>query len=85
MSIYDHFHFSQMEEPITPQTNNKLKSVIYHPFHSHSSTSDSSIRYPSHILDNYNYQRQTPSSVIQQNLYQSISTRPQTGLDKTYF
>ncbi len=82
MSIYDHFHFSQMEEPIIHQTNNKLKSVTYHPFHSHSSTSDSS---PSHILDNYNYQRQAPSSAIQKNLYQSISTRPQTGSDKTYF
>jgi hypothetical protein len=88
MSIYDHFHFSSMDESIIPQINNEIESLTYHSSHNYSSssassTSDSSTthspRSPSHLLDNYTYQRQISSSLIQPKLNQSVSTRIQTG------
>jgi hypothetical protein len=82
MSIYDHFHNSSTEEPIISQTNNELESLIYHPFHNHPSSGSSTIQSPSHLLGNYNHQRQISSSITQQKFDQSISTKIQTGSNK---
>jgi len=82
MSIYDYFHFSSIDEPRIHQTNNEIDSLTYPSFHNYSTHSP---RSSSDLLDNYTYQRQISSSIIQQKFNQSISTRIQTGSNKIKF
>ena len=76
---------SLIEEPKTYETYDDFKSLNYYPFHndllnySLSSTDDiNSTTYPSHLLENYNYHRQT-SSVFHPKISQFNSTQIQTG------
>jgi hypothetical protein len=83
MSIYNHFHFSPIDEGIT---TNEFEPFTHHYSSSSSSTSGSSTthspRSSSHLLDNYIYQRQISSVITPQKFNQSISTRSQTGSNK---